>query len=112
MKSLNLRKNNFSGVNKFIRRKLRSYKRYLQAKNNGELVLEVVKFKVQAQWKMHDFDINIFGNYNFRRMYDTEEVNSFRYAQMQSSILNKTGASRNSATSNKSNLISKFSLLE
>lgn len=45
-------------------------------------------------------------------MFDAEEVNSFKYAQMQSSILNKTGSSKTSGSGNKSNLIAKFSSLE
>lgn len=45
-------------------------------------------------------------------MYDSNELDSFRYAQMQSSILNKTGLSGSSTSSSKINLKSKFGSIE
>jgi hypothetical protein len=46
-------------------------------------------------------------------MYDSNEYDSYRYAQMQSSILNKTGSSMASASSpNKVNLKNKFNTIE
>ena len=45
-------------------------------------------------------------------MYDSDQLDSFRYAQMQSSILNKTGASKGSNSGSKFNLVSKFAALE
>lgn len=45
-------------------------------------------------------------------MYDSNEYDSFRYAQMQSSILNKTGVSSSSNTPNKINLKNKFGTIE
>ena len=46
-------------------------------------------------------------------MYDSNEIDSFRYAQMQSSILNKTSLSSSSSSSvSKINLKSKFSTIE
>lgn len=43
-------------------------------------------------------------------MYNTNELNSFKYAQMQSTILNKSSAS--SASNAKINLKSKFAQIE
>ena len=43
-------------------------------------------------------------------MYNTNELNSYKYAQMQSTILNKSSAS--SISSNKINLKCKFTSIE
>ena len=43
-------------------------------------------------------------------MYNTNELNSYKYAQMQSTILNKSSAS--SVSTNKINLKSKFTQIE
>lgn len=80
----------------------------------GEKTYGVTKYRVRVQWRMCDFDIEL-NNWKIitsEGMYDSNQVDAFRYAQMQSSILNKTGSSRGSASGNKSNLISKFSSLE
>lgn len=45
-------------------------------------------------------------------MNNFEEINSSRYAQMQSSILNKTGGSVSSNSGSKLNLTGKFALME
>lgn len=45
-------------------------------------------------------------------MHDSDQLDSFRYAQMQSSILNKTNSSTSSSKGNRFNLLSKFSSLE
>lgn len=45
-------------------------------------------------------------------MYDSNELDSFRYAQMQSSILNKTGLSTSSSSASKVNLKNKFGSIE
>ena len=44
-------------------------------------------------------------------MHNTHDLNSFKYAQMQSSILNKSSKSNGSVNSNKFNLKAKFSLI-
>lgn len=45
-------------------------------------------------------------------MYNSNELDSFRYAQMQSSILNKTGLSSSSSSASKINLKGKFGNIE
>lgn len=41
-------------------------------------------------------------------MYDSNEVDNYRYAQMQSSIMNKTSLSTSSQSGSKVNLKNKF----
>ena len=59
----------------------------------------------------HSYYTLEYCNLEINKMYETDQLNSFKYAQMQSSILNKTGASNGSSTGGKSNLVAKFSNL-